>query len=179
MTSCDEAHSFALMHKISAVCLCCWCLTCSVFSRQLEYISFWWIVTTGTTVRFQTFMTPPRQKQSASKIFTFSFASRCMQPNIWTPPWAKCMNLTSKDRADTEAHQDDLATDRTSSKHLAPTLLQSLVLYLKRALPDRDGNVEGGCGDGKRHGSGLSRSQKDYFSKCAKSHGDNGNTGFS
>lgn len=109
------------------------------------------------------FYDPPRQKQSASKIFTFCFASCCMQPNIWTPPWAKCMSLTSKGRADTEAHQDDLATDRTSSKHLAPTLLQSLVLYLKRALPDRDGNVEGGCGDGKRHGSSLSRSQKDYF----------------
>lgn len=76
---------------------------------------------------------PPRQKKSASEIFTFCFASRCMQPNIWTPPWVKCMNLTSKGRADTEAHQDDLATDRTSSKHLAPTLLQSLALYLKRA----------------------------------------------
>lgn len=49
-------------------------------------------------------------------------ASLCMQPDIWTPPWAKGMNLTSKGKAETEADQDDFSTDRTSSKHLAQTL---------------------------------------------------------
>lgn len=57
-------------------------------------------------------------------------------PNIWTPPWAKHVNLTSKGRAGTEeeeeeeAHRDDLATDSAGCEHLAAALLQSAAPYL-------------------------------------------------
>jgi len=46
----------------------------------------------------------------------------CMQPDIWTPPWAKGMSLTSKGKSDTDAHGDEFPADGTGSKHLAQTL---------------------------------------------------------
>lgn len=48
-----------------------------------------------------------------------TFASICTQPNIWTPPWAKCMKQTSKGRADRAARLSDLSAAQTS-EHLAP-----------------------------------------------------------
>lgn len=46
---------------------------------------------------------------------TFTFASIFTQPNIWTPPWAKCLKQTSKGRADTAARRSDFTANRPPS----------------------------------------------------------------
>lgn len=75
----------------------------------------------------------PRAKWAARKrgIFfpptIFTFASLCMQPNIWT----ECMKLTSKGKADTEADQADFIADSASSAHLAQTLFDLLCLEMR------------------------------------------------
>lgn len=133
----------------------------------LKNHSFWWIITTGTTVRFQALWPPePNGRQARSLpfalwVFACSPTSGLhLGPNVW--------NLTSKGIKDTEAHQDDFTTDRTSSKHLAQTSLQSPILCLKSGLLGGDENVECGCGLRENHGSSLARSWKNCFSKCVK-----------
>lgn len=88
-------------------------------------------------------------KRGVSSCFLYlylCFASLCMQSDIWTPPWAKGMNLTSKGKAETEAHQDGFTIDRTSSKHLSWTLFWSPALYFQLALLSAGKGVECGCG---------------------------------
>lgn len=119
--------------------------TNSVFSQKSANLWFWLIVITGTDLRDSKLYDPPEPNGQQVRgcpppyYLYLCFASLCMQPNIWTPPWANCTSLTSKGKAHTEAHRDDFSPDRTSSKHLARTLFWSPVLLY---LTDENGRVQ-------------------------------------
>lgn len=136
-----NTHAVVLLLKISALYLCCWCLKCSVFSQEFENLSFWWIVTTGTTMGFQALWPPEpngRRARSLPSLCKSLHAAQHLDSTL-----GQMYEPNFKRQSRYRRHTRMISPpDRTGSKHLAQTSLQSHVLCLKLALLGGDENVE-------------------------------------